>query len=51
MNKIHPYNKMTEIELIEMNLEWEVLVEEMSLNTSLGQKGFDFSKRLFKDKV
>jgi hypothetical protein len=43
----HSFSLMNEIEKLEMSLEWEALVEEMSLHTSLGERGFEFSHKMF----
>jgi len=47
MNEPHPISLMNDIERIEMVLEWDALVEEMSLTQVLGQQGFEFSRKMF----
>jgi hypothetical protein len=45
--KEHPITKMDDIARLEMELEWQALVEEMNLTKVLGQQGFEFSKKMF----
>lgn len=48
-NNYHPIQMMTELELLEMELEWQSLVDKMNLTTLLGDAGFDFSAKMFKE--
>ena len=43
----HPLSLMNDIERIEMSLEWDAVVEEMSLHAALGAQGFEFSRKMF----
>ena len=45
----HPLSKMTELELLEMELEWNKLVQTMKLEEVLGPKGFEFSRKMFRE--
>ena len=38
---------MSNLELIEMELEWQELVDEMDLVKKLGPQGFEFSHKMF----
>ena len=46
---MHPLEQMSGLEKLEMQLEWEALVEKMNLTTVLGEKGFEFSTKMFKE--
>ena len=41
-NSMHQHSKMSNLELIEMELEWQELVDEMDLVKKLGPQGFEF---------
>ena len=43
----HPLHSMPELHKLEMQLEWEALVQEMNLTTVLGKQGFEFSRKMF----
>ena len=45
----HPLSKMSELERLEMELEWDAVVEEMELEQKLGDAGFAFSHKMFKE--
>lgn len=43
----HPLSLMDSNEKTEMSLEWDALVNEMSLRQNLGAQGFEFSRKMF----
>ena len=44
---VHPLNEMDVLEKLEMELEWDDVVDVMKLQEILAPRGFDFARKMF----